>query len=93
MGTGTHATDDPTEAPTPFIIASRAPDGGHDPGIALLGVAVDLGTGGAAEAVAFEPGCDSRPGRVPGHSARVTLSRHGFAIPRVSRGKRDRGVR
>jgi uncharacterized protein involved in oxidation of intracellular sulfur len=39
---GTYATDDPTRATMPFIVASGALDRGHEPGIALMGEAVYL---------------------------------------------------
>ena len=48
---GTHATDDPTKATMPFIVASGALDRGHEPGIALMGEAVYLLKGGVADSV------------------------------------------
>ena len=48
---GTHATDDPTKATMPFIVASGALDRGHEPGVALMGEAVYLLKGGVAESV------------------------------------------
>ena len=48
---GTHATDDPTKATMPFIVASGALDRGHEPGIALMGESVYLLKGGVADSV------------------------------------------
>jgi hypothetical protein len=48
---GTFATDDPTRASMPFIVASGALDRGHQPMIVLMGEAVYLLKEGVAESV------------------------------------------
>ncbi len=39
---GTYASDDPTRATMPFLVASGAIDRGHEPGIVVMGEAVYL---------------------------------------------------
>lgn len=48
---GTHATDDPTKATMPFVVASGAIDRGHEPGIALMGEAAYIMKGKVADAI------------------------------------------
>jgi predicted peroxiredoxin len=48
---GTFATDDPTRASMPFIVASGALDRGHQPMIILMGEAVYLLKEGVADTV------------------------------------------
>jgi predicted peroxiredoxin len=48
---GTFATDDPTRASMPFIVASGALDKGHKPTIALMGEAVYLMKKGIVDTV------------------------------------------
>ncbi len=48
---GTHATDDPTKATMPFVVASGAIDRGHEPGIALRGEAAYIMKGTVADAI------------------------------------------
>ncbi len=48
---GTFATDDPTRASMPFIVASGALDKGHKPMIVLMGEAVYLLKKGVADTV------------------------------------------
>ncbi len=51
MFVGTYATDDPTRASMPFIVASGALDSGHEPMIVLMGEAVYLLKEGVADSV------------------------------------------
>lgn len=51
MFVGTFASDDPTRASMPFIVASGALDRGHQPIIVLMGEAVYLLKKGVADAV------------------------------------------
>ncbi len=48
---GTFATDDPTRASMPFIVASGALDKGHEPMIVLMGEAVYLLKEGVVDTV------------------------------------------
>lgn len=48
---GTHATDDPTKATMPFVVASGALDRGHEPGIALMGEAAYIMKDTVADAI------------------------------------------
>lgn len=48
---GTFATDDPTRASMPFIVASGALDKGHKPMIVLMGESVYLLKEGVADTV------------------------------------------
>ena len=48
---GTFATDDPTRASMPFIVAAGALDRGHKPMIVLMGEAVYLLKDGVADTV------------------------------------------
>ncbi len=46
---GTHGSDDPTRATFPFMLADGAIEGGHEPGIILMGDAVQLMNNTVAE--------------------------------------------
>jgi len=48
---GTYATDDPTRATMPFIVAAGALERGHEPIIALMGEGVYLFKEGVVDAV------------------------------------------
>lgn len=48
---GTHATDDPTKATMPFLVAAASLDRGHEPGIALMGEATYIMKGNVAESI------------------------------------------
>ena len=51
LSVGTFATDDPTRATMPFIVASGAIDRGHQPMIVLMGEAVYLLKEGVADSI------------------------------------------
>ena len=42
MYVGTQGTNDPTQATFPFLMAKGAIDGGHEPGLTLMGEAAPL---------------------------------------------------
>ena len=48
---GTHGSEDPTRATLPFLVASGALDGGHEPAILLVGDAAVLMSDTVAENV------------------------------------------